>query len=358
MAQIRFQNPSDSFFNALRVKVDHYFKQNNLKQTGDFRLYLKTIILFTALAFFYAYLVFFTPENIWVSLGICALLGINLAAIGFNVMHDGAHGSYSRKKWVNDTMGYALNLLGGNVDIWKQKHNNNHHTYTNIEGMDDDIDLKPLMRVSPAQKKYWMHRFQHIYGLFLYCLTYLSWVFMADFKKYFSGKIAEFTNARKMSFKEHFFSIWASKIIYIFLFIILPIFMVGLVETIVGYLVMAFVTGLMIAIVFQLAHVVEDAHFVAVDNPKVELSTEWAVHQINTTSNFATKSKTLNWLLGGLNFQVEHHLFPRISHVHYPQINKLVKETCEEFKIAYREYPTMLSALKSHLVHLKNLGAA
>nr|MBA3901257.1 fatty acid desaturase [Bacteroidota bacterium] len=263
MAQIRFQNPqnpADSFFNALRVKVDTYFKKNKIKQTGDFRLYLKTIILFVGLALFYTILVFFTPENIWVSLGICSLMGINLAAIGFNVMHDGAHGSYSGKKWVNNLMGYVLNFLGGNVDIWKQKHNNNHHSFTNIEGMDDDIDLKPLMRVSPTQKKYWMHRFQHIYGLFLYGLTYLSWVFMADFKKYFTGKIADFTKTKKMTFKEHFFSVWFSKVFYVCLFIVLPIFMVGLLETVVGYLVMAFVTGLMIAIVFQLAHVVEDAH--------------------------------------------------------------------------------------------------
>jgi linoleoyl-CoA desaturase len=357
MAQIRFQNPKDSFYNALRLKVDNYFKQNNIKHTGDFRLYLKTGILFTALASFYTYLVFFTPENVWISLGICSLMGVNLAAIGFNVMHDGAHGSYSGKKWINDAMGFSLNFLGGNVDIWKQKHNNNHHTYTNIDGMDDDIDLKPMMRVTLSQKKHYLHRFQHIYGLFLYCLTYLSWIYLNDFQKYFSGKIADFTKIKTMSLKDHL-SIWGSKLVYVAVFLVLPIIMIGFLNTVVGYLVMTAVTGLMIAIVFQLAHVVSDAEFVAIDTPKMEMETEWAVHQINTTSNFATKSKSLNWLLGGLNFQVEHHLFPRISHVHYPQINKLVKETCDEFKIAYREYPTMLSALRSHLVHLKNLGAA
>jgi linoleoyl-CoA desaturase len=357
MAQIRFQNPKDSFFNALRAKVDNHFKQNNLKQTGDFRLYLKTFILITSLLFSYVFLVFFTPENHWLSLAVCALMGINMAAIGFNVMHDGAHGSYSSKKWINDAMGYVLNLLGGNVELWKQKHNNNHHSFTNIEGMDDDIDLKPLMRVSPSQKKHWMHRFQHIYGLFLYGLTYLSWVYWNDFKKYFSGKIADFTKTKKMTAKDHF-NIWGSKLLYVSVFVVLPIFIVGFLETIIGYLVLAFVCGLMIAIVFQLAHIVEDAHFIAMDNPKLDMDTEWAVHQINTTSNFATKSKFLNWLLGGLNFQVEHHLFPRISHVHYPQINKLVKETCEEYKVDYREYPTMFSALKSHLVHLKNMGVA
>jgi linoleoyl-CoA desaturase len=357
MTQVRFQTPRDSFFNALRIKVEAYFKQNEIKQTGDYRLYSKTIILFSTLLFFYITLVFFTPENNWLSILICCLMGVNVAAIGFNVMHDGAHGSYSRKKWVNESMGYVLNLLGGNVELWKQKHNNNHHSFTNIEGMDDDIDLKPLMRVHSTQKKYWMHRFQHIYGLVLYGFTYLSWIYLNDFKKYFTGKIAEFTNAKKMSLKDHF-NVWGSKVLYVLIFLVLPIIMVGWAKTLVGYAVMAFVTGLMIAIVFQLAHVVEDAHFIEATPAITNVEAEWAVHQINTTSNFATKSRVLNWLLGGLNFQVEHHLFPRISHVHYPQLNKLVKETCDEFKVAYREYPTMWSAFKSHLVHLKKMGVA
>ena len=87
--------------------------------------------------------VFFTPESRIVSIFICILLGINMASIGFNVMHDGAHGSYSSRKWVNTFMGLSLNVLGGNVYIWSQKHNINHHSYTNVEGMDDDIDVKP-----------------------------------------------------------------------------------------------------------------------------------------------------------------------------------------------------------------------
>jgi linoleoyl-CoA desaturase len=272
-------------------------------------------------------------------------------------MHDGAHGSYSSRKWVNKFMGFSLNVLGGNVYIWSQKHNINHHSYTNVEGMDDDIDIKPFIRVHNNQPRYWFHRFQHVYSLFLYGITYLFWVFSNDFKKYFSGKIAEHTHMTKMSVAEHI-NFWVSKVLYVFFFILVPFFFVGIVPTIVGYLVMAFTAGVVISIVFQLAHVVEEAEFITPTSDNMKIETEWAKHQINTTVNFATKSKSMSWLLGGLNFQVEHHLFPRISHVHYPEINKIVKQTCSEFGIVYKEFPTVFSAIKSHLSHLKAAGVA
>jgi len=302
-------------------------------------------------------LVFFTPASAWLSLGLCAIMGVVVASIGFNVMHDGAHGSYSRRKWVNEVMGHSLNFLGGNVYLWKLKHNENHHTFTNIEGMDDDIDIKPFVRVHEGQKRYWFHRFQHIYGLLLYGTTYLFWIFFNDIKKYFTGKIADNTTMKPMSVKEHII-FWSSKVFYIALFIVLPMFFVGVLPTLLGYGVMVFVTGLVIAVVFQLAHVVEHADFVHPESDGHHIEAEWAVHQVATTVNFATHNRIWNWLFGGLNFQVEHHLFPRISHVHYPALNKRLKEVCAEFGIAYREFPTLRSALWSHLMHLRQVGMA
>jgi linoleoyl-CoA desaturase len=282
------------------------------------------------------------------------LLGINLAGIGFNVMHDGAHGSFSRKTWVNELMGYSLNFMGGNVYLWKHKHNVNHHSFTNIEGMDDDIDIKPWIRVHSEQEKYWYHRFQHVYWIVLYGITYLLWVYVQDFKKYFTGKIGE-TTFKKMSAKEHVI-FWASKLLYVGAFIVLPIFTVGWLNMLIGYLIVSFVCGFVIAVVFQLAHIVEDAAFETPNTPVYKIDNEWAVHQVQTTANFATKSKIVSWFTGGLNFQVEHHLFPRISHIHYPKINQFVKETCEQFGINYMEYPTVLAAVRSHVVHLKQVG--
>jgi len=353
MQRVSFNNKNSVFFNSLKEKVDSYFQSNNIRQTGNYKLYIKTILLSLSALTTYSILVFFTP-NVWISIALCMLLGINLAGIGFNVMHDGAHGSFSRKTWVNELMGYSLNFMGGNVYLWKHKHNVNHHSFTNIEGMDDDIDIKPWIRVHSEQEKYWYHRFQHVYWVVLYGITYLLWVYVQDFKKYFTGKIGE-TTFKKMSVKEHII-FWASKLLYVGAFIVLPIFTVGWLNMLIGYLIVSFVCGFVIAVVFQLAHIVEDAAFETPDTPVYKIDNEWAVHQVQTTANFATKSKIVSWFTGGLNFQVEHHLFPRISHIHYPKINQLVKETCEQFGINYMEYPTVLAAVRSHVVHLKQVG--
>jgi len=353
MQKVSFNNKNSIFFNALKEKVDGYFKANNISQTGNYKLYIKTIILLLTAAGLYTMLVFFTPP-IWISIILCALLGINLAAIGFNVMHDGAHGSFSKKSWVNELMGYSLNAMGGSVYLWKFKHNVNHHSFTNIEGMDDDIDIKPWIRVHNDQKKYWYHRFQHIYWVGLYGLTYLLWIFVQDFKKYFTGKIGD-TKFRKMDVKEHFI-FWISKLLYIGAFIVLPIFTVGFLKMLIGYLIISFICGFVIAVVFQLAHIVEDASFSTPETKNHKIENEWAVHQIQTTANFATKNKIVSWFTGGLNFQVEHHLFPRISHIHYPKIAELVRETCLQFGVTYLEFPTVYAAVRSHVVHLKAVG--
>ncbi len=357
MAKIKFNNSDPVFFNTLKQRVDAYFKENNLKATGNYKLYSKTIILSLTLLATYLLMVFFTPASALLSLAVCIIMGVNVAAIGFNVMHDGAHGSYSTRKWVNASMGFSLNVLGGNVYLWGLKHNINHHTYTNVEGLDDDIDIEPFIRVHAHQPKHWYHKFQHFYGVFLYGMTYLFWVFMNDFKKYFTGKIAHHTKMRKMETAEHF-NFWISKILYVFFFIAVPFYFVGVVPTILGYLTMCFTAGVVIAIVFQLAHVVQETQFITPTSDAMKIESEWAKHQIDTTANFATDNKFVSWLLGGLNFQVEHHLFPKISHVHYPEINKIVKQTCAEFKLAYKEFPTVYQAVRSHMLHLKHAGQA
>src|SRR4249920_3517884 len=147
MASVKFNNSDALFFNTLRERIDSYFTKNNKQTTGDFRLYLKTVILMVSMIGCYSLLIFFTPASGWLSLGLCVVMGGIISAVGFNIMHDGAHGSYSQYKWLNECMAYALNMMGGNTFIWRQKHNINHHSYTNVEGMDDDIDIKPFIRV-------------------------------------------------------------------------------------------------------------------------------------------------------------------------------------------------------------------
>ncbi len=358
VSKATFNNKNSFFFDALKKKIDHYFSENKIKQSGNLKLYYKAIILVTTLVALYVVLVFFTPQNDYISLALCFLLGINFAAIGFNLMHDGGHGSFSSKPWVNKMMAHSLELMGGSSFMWNLKHNQNHHTFTNIEGMDDDIDIKPFIRVSQDQPKKWYHRFQHIYSSFLYALTYILWVFWLDYRKYFSGKIGEI-KIKKMSLKDQII-FWGSKVIYLILFLVIPILKVGLWDTLIGYTLAAMVTGFVISVVFQLAHIVEGAYFpeITEDTPLLKIETEWAIHQLRSTANFATKNKFVSWFIGGLNYQVEHHLFPKVCHIHYPKINKIVQETCKEHNITYLEFPTVFSAYKSHLTHLKQVGRA
>jgi len=354
MTKISFSNNHTAFSIQLRKKIDEYFTSQNIKLTGNRKLYMKTIVLMASAGLLYSLLVFMTLPA-WVSLILCVLMGFNLAAIGFNVMHDGAHGSYSQKKWVNEMMSYSLDLLGGCSYLWKVKHNVNHHSFTNIDGADDDIDIQPWIRTTRTQPRKWYHKYQHVYWVFFYSLTYVSWVFGRDFQKYFSGKVAGM-KFKKMSLKDHLI-FWGGKLVYTFLFIVLPVMMLGFIPTLVGYLVTAAVCGLTLSIVFQLAHVIEEATFPELNAETKKMTQDWTIHQLATTANFSTRNKALSWFVGGLNFQVEHHLFPRISHIHYPAINKMVKDVCAQFNVRYLEHRSFFSALRSHIMHLKVVGA-
>jgi len=352
MQKVTFDKSGNSFFNSLKSKVDRYFSENSLDPAGNKKVYIKGGIQVISAVCIYVALVFF---NLPVSLAIlgASLLGLNLALLGFNIMHEGGHQSFSKHSWINSVAAYFLNILGGSTYFWKVKHNVNHHTFTNIEGVDSDISVEPFMRLHPNQPLLKMHKYQHVYWFFLYGVSYMAWIFYDDFVKYFTRKIAVHMEPKSLSLKEQLI-FWITKLTYVGVFIVLPIFMLGWLKAVVGFFIVTFVCGLFISIVFQLAHVVEATEYPA----DSEIEKEWAVHQVSTTSNFATKSKFLFWLLGGLNFQVEHHLFPRISHVHYPQISKLVKETCEEFNITYNEYTSMSKAFLSHLLHLRRMGVA
>lgn len=353
MSKISFNNKQTDFTLALKKSVEEYFTSRNIKTTGNWKLYTKTAIVLASAFVLYWILLFVQPAA-WISLILCALFGINLAVIGFNVMHDGAHGSYSQKHWVNEIMAYTLNLMGGSSQMWKMKHNIIHHTYTNIEGQDDDIDIKPFIRTNEHQKRYWFHRYQHIYFPVLYSLTLLWWVFQRDFLKYFTGKISGF-KMRKMTFGDHVV-FWLTKLSYVFIYLVLPIMMVGVTEAIIGYLVANLVSGVVLALVFQLAHVVEHADFPMPDPSTNKMEETWVIHQFTTTADFSTRSKVMTWFTGGLNFQLEHHLFPKISHIHYPGIHKVIQDLCRKYEVPIIEYPNLFKALKSHVLYLRTCG--
>lgn len=342
----------DGFRDALKAAVDEYFETHKIAKTGDWRIYSKTIILYAFIITTYAILVFYTPST-WIAVILAMIEGLLVAAIGFNVMHDGSHGSYSQKQWVNKLAALSANAMGANATLWNTKHNIIHHTDTNTPH-DDDIQAEPLMRMHPEQPHYAIHRVQHWYALFLYLFLYLVWVWWNDFRKYFAQAIG----VKRFEFSKNDHVIfWVSKLFYITVMLIIPMHLVGILPTIIGYLILAGTCGVTMSVIFQLAHVVEKSTFPAPQEGSTVINhTSWAKLQVEETADFATKSRLLRIFVGGLNFQVVHHLFPKVSHIHYPKIQPIVKRICEEHGVVYTEFKTFWHGLSSHLRQLKKLG--
>src|SRR6476619_4958573 len=198
----KFSGTHHSLHAELKAKIGEYFVQAGRSSTGNYQLFIKAVVLTLAFIAIYIHLVFLTPAVIW-QIFESILLGGIVAAIGFNVMHDGGHGSFSKYKWVNQLAAFSANILGGNSFMWNIKHNIIHHAYTNIDGVDDDIDIQPWLRMSSTQKKYRMHKYQHLYFWILYSMIYIFWVFILDYRKYFKGRIGN-TPVKKMKLSDHF----------------------------------------------------------------------------------------------------------------------------------------------------------
>jgi len=354
MSKITFSNQNNEFYQSLKASVEDYFEKNKIKKTGDWRLFSKTIILIGAAITMYC-LLMLVDMNALPALLLCAGLGFVFSSIGFSVMHDANHGSYSTKPMLNDLLGLSANALGASSFFWKQKHNIIHHTYTNVDGIDDDIAKSPIIRQCESQKWVPAHKVQHLYLVPVYALSSIFWLFFMDFTKYFTRKIYT-TEAWKMTAKNKAI-FWATKIGYLTFYIVLPIIKWGFLPWLGGFLLLHAVMGLTLSLVFQLAHVVENTEFetIALDETK-HIETAWAEHQIRTTSNFAMGNKVISWFVGGLNYQIEHHLFPRVSHVHYPAISSIVMQKCAEYNLPYNKYDTMWEALASHFRVMKFLG--
>jgi linoleoyl-CoA desaturase len=355
MQMPKFSTSPNTFYADLKKRINAYFDQSGKEMTGNFGLYLKAGVLAVGFIGLYVHLVFFTPPLFFALLE-CVLFGCVISAIGFNVMHDGGHGSFSKSKLINHMAALSLSVLGGNSFIWHNKHNIIHHSYTNVDGVDDDIDIQPWMRMSSNQKRLKMHKYQHVYFWGLYAMLYILWIFILDYNKYFRKRVGE-VPLKKMGLMDHF-NFWIFKVVHAFIFIALPIYVVGVGAWLIGFLVTTVVTGLLISIVFQLAHTVEQTTFPVANIETNKIENEWAIHQVNTTANFATHNRLVSWLVGGLNFQIEHHLFPKISHVHYPAVSKIVRQTCADYGIPYIEYLHVHQAIASHVTYLKHLGRA
>ncbi|MEX0813082.1 MAG: acyl-CoA desaturase [Chitinophagales bacterium] len=355
---IRFSRKLDADFNkTLRQRVNAYFADEKLGKKGNYKMYLKTAIMLSLYLVPFALMLTGVITNKWIMLGMAPLMGIGVAGIGLSVMHDANHGAYSNKNWVNRIIGYTLNLLGGNAFNWKMQHNTLHHTYTNIDGMDEDLETIPLLRFSPHAKRINLHRFQYIYAWFFYGLMTLSWALFKDFRQIYTYHKKGLFKLYNTSLKKELPFLIASKVFYYGFILALPmIFMeITFLQWLTGFLVMHFVAGIILAMIFQPAHIVADNIFPKPDETG-NMEDNFLAHQMKTTINFGNNNKLLNWYAGGLNFQIEHHLFPNVCHIHYKQLAPIVKETAREFNLPYHEIPTFRGAIAAHSNMLKKLG--
>ena len=315
---------------------------------------MKTIVLLGVTFGSYA-LILSNRCSPWQMLGLSVLMGLGVAGIGFSVAHDALHGAYSSRAWVNKALGFSFDLIGGNGYMWRITHNVIHHTYPNIHGWDDDLESTPLLRLSPEAERRPIHRFQHLYAPMAYSLSTLFWVFIKDYRYFLKRDLGPFLG--KTHPRSEVFTLLAGKSIYYGYTIVIP-FLVVKVEWwqfLVGFLAMHLTAGMVLGLVFQLAHVVEGTDYPLPDATG-SMDSAWMIHQMKTTSNFANSNHLLTWYVGGLNHQVEHHLFPKICSVHYSAISGIVREVAARHGVPYHHHETLREAVRSHLRMLKTLG--
>ena len=350
---MKFSMQKSAMFIDLKSRVDKYFEENNISETGDWRLYIKTIFWIGLYIWSYASLVVFPSQTeTWKLISLCIIHGLSWAGIGFNIVHDAAHGSYSKNAFLNYVISHFFDILGVSNYMWRRKHNIAHHTYVNIEDEDDDIGTMGLMRLTPNQERKSYHRFQAFYAIPAYSILYMAWISKKDLEKYHTKMVASTTIPEMSSIDRFLF--WFFKGLYFVIYFLIPILVWGPIA-IVGWLIAAGICGITISLVFQLAHIVRKAQFpVAVED---RIDSSFDMHQIRTTCDFATNNWLVNWLVGGLNFQVIHHLFPKVSHVHYKSIQKIALEVFNEYGVKYNHYNTIIGAIfNGHLGHLWDMS--
>jgi linoleoyl-CoA desaturase len=355
MSTLKFKNSSKSLFLATtRMRVDQYFQEGNISRHANGYMWFKTAFFLTGFALLYT-LIISNMFNIWAMLLFSAGLGVFSAFVGFNICHDAIHGAFSSDKRINKIFSSVFNLVGANPYVWNITHNIVHHTYTNIPGHDEDIEVAPgLIRLSEEEPVNKLQRYQHWYALPLYGLASLSWVFRKDYKKFFQAKVGEHELNHP---KIEYFNLFFYKAIYYGLFMALPLIFIDISwpQFLLGFLVLHMAQGFTMGLIFQLAHVVEGTDF-PFPNEEGNIDEAWAEHQMRTTANFAGSNKVAAFFLGGLNRQIEHHLFPKVCHIHYAEIGAIIKATALEHNIPYNESPTFLAALRSHFRMLRKFG--
>lgn len=348
----------DSFYDAVKAKVNEYFERNNISPYSNTRSHVKTAVMLSL--YFVPYVVIVSglaSGSLLLFYALWLMMGTGVVGIGTCIMHDSNHGAYTKNKAVNSFLGNILNLIGGYAPNWRIQHNILHHTYTNIEGLDEDIEAGIAIRMTPEKPLHSFHRFQHIYAWFLYMLMNLYWITAKDYVMLARYHKTGLLKKEKISYSRALTHLTLLKLFYFSYAVVLPIFVAGVAwyHVVLGFVVMHLVAGFSLACIFQPAHVVETSDYSAPDESR-KMENNWAIHQILNTANFAPDNKLVSWFIGGLNFQIEHHLFPHICHIHYPRLSAIVASVAREYGVPYQVMPTFRSALLAHGKMLWKLG--
>jgi linoleoyl-CoA desaturase len=356
-ANLKFANTRRDFSSTVNKRVNDYFKSNNINRHANAEMVIKTIFMFSLYFVPYGLIIGGVVTAGWGLLAMVVVMGFGLAGIGLSVMHDANHGAYSKKNWVNTALGYSINVVGANAHNWKIQHNILHHTYTNVHDVDEDINPRGVLRLTPHTQWKYMHQYQFIYAWFLYGMMTLSWMVVNDFVRMFRYQRTGLTRKHKGHVGREWFIMALTKVVYFTYIIVIPIVFTALAwwQVLLGVFIMQYIAGFLLAIIFQPAHVIDGTEYPEPDEND-NLENNWAIHQMLTTTNFGNKSRWFSWYVGGLNFQIEHHLFPHICHVHYRKIAGIVKETAAEFGVPYKSAATFIGALAGHARLLRELG--
>jgi linoleoyl-CoA desaturase len=338
-----------AFHLDLKRRAERYFEGSGRERHGGRAFVAKSAVIIGWMSASYL-LLLLAPLAAWQAVLLAISLGLAMAGAGFSVAHDTNHGGAAASARVNDLLSFVFDLMGACSFLWRQKHNLLHHSYPNLAALDPDIEVgSPALRLAPWQERRWYHRFQYLYAWILYGLLPISWWFVADTRELVTSRICghAVTPARgraliRALFGKALFLTWAFA---------LPAILHPTWKLVPIWLITTLTAGLVSGTVFQLAHCVDEADFVAAGQAR-----DWAEHQVATTVDFARGNALLDFYLGGLNYQVVHHLFPRVCHLHYPALATIVEEACAAHAIRYRCQPGLGAALASNVRWLRRMG--
>lgn len=339
-----------SFKKALFERLNHYFEVNRLSKKGNWEMTLK--VTFALAWWIGSYFLLYAADWTYPQFfGLYLLQGLGQIFMFLNIAHDANHNSISNNRFINKTLSYVLDACGISSYMWRVMHNKGHHSVMNVYGEDEGIFAHGIFRFSPDAPWRKSHRFQHIYVFFMYAITTLDFIFVKDFEYLF------FKNNKHVENVKYPLSEWiiiiGSKIIYLTYMIAFPVLILGFSvgQVVLAFLITHFIMGLVAAWIIQVAHLLDINEF-----PHARHDHDFVDHIFATTTDYATRSRIANFICGGLNHHVVHHIFPQVAHTHYPKLTKIVRETAAEFGVDYRENVYMYQAMAHHVKLLKQLG--